>query len=288
MKAILRSGFLVLSIMLALAAPAKAGPFEDGLVAAERGDYAAALKFWLPLAEQGDAKLQVTVGLLYEKGLGVPQDFVRAHMWFILAAAQDNEEAKQGRDRTASLMAPDQIAAAQTNLAYMYENGRGVPKDYAEAVKWYRMAAGQGHAVAQNSLGFMYDIGQGVPQDYAEAAKWYRRAAEQGYVYAQSNLGVMYRGGLGVSRDDAEAVKWWLLAAEQGNAKAQYNLGNRYANGQGVQQDNILAYLWFNLAAVQGHKNAQINEDIAASLLTPDQIVEAQRMAREWMEKYQR
>ncbi len=67
----------------------------------------------------------------------------------------------------------------------MYDNGQGVPQDYAEAVKWYRMAAEQGDAKAQSNLGFMYDNGQGVPQDYAEAAKWFRLAAEQGDADAQ-------------------------------------------------------------------------------------------------------
>ena len=62
----------------------------------------------------------------------------------------------------------------------MYRNGEGVPQDYAEAVKWYRLAAEQGDADAQYNLGLMYDNGNGVPQDYKEAVKWYRLAAEQG------------------------------------------------------------------------------------------------------------
>ena len=81
---------------------------------------------------------------------------------------------------------------AQYNLGLMYDNGEGVPQDYAEAVKWYRLAAEQGHAKAQYNLGLMYDNGEGVPQDYAEAVKWYRLAAEQGDAAAQTNLGCMY------------------------------------------------------------------------------------------------
>ncbi len=53
-------------------------------------------------------------------------------------------------------------------------------RDYATALREYRPLVNQGHAIAQSYLGFMYDNGQGVPQDYAEAAKWYRKAAEQG------------------------------------------------------------------------------------------------------------
>ena len=67
----------------------------------------------------------------------------------------------------------------------MYDDGKGVPQDYVEAVKWYRKAAEKGFAPAQVNLGRMYDEGAGVPQDYAEAVKWVRNAAEQGYAMAQ-------------------------------------------------------------------------------------------------------
>ncbi|MBO7224189.1 MAG: sel1 repeat family protein, partial [Kiritimatiellae bacterium] len=61
-----------------------------------------------------------------------------------------------------------------------YYNGLGVQQDYAEAVKWFRKAAEQGHAGAQYRLGICYGKGLGVPQDHEEAAKWVRKAAEQG------------------------------------------------------------------------------------------------------------
>jgi TPR repeat protein len=95
----------------------------------------------------------------------------------------------------------------------VYYLGHGVPQDFAEAMKWYRKAAIQGHAMAQNDLGFMYDNGRGVTQDYAEAVNWYRKAAEQGNAEAQYNLGFMYYEGQGVPQDYAEAVKWWSRAA---------------------------------------------------------------------------
>ena len=63
-------------------------------------------------------------------------------------------------------------AEAQKNLGNMYANGRGVPRDYAEAVKWYRLAADQGHSLAQYNLGVAYNSGQGVPQDDAQALMW--------------------------------------------------------------------------------------------------------------------
>ena len=69
----------------------------------------------------------------------------------------------------------------QLNLGVMYARGSGVPKDYAEAVKWYRMAAEQGHAKAQFNLAVMYARGRGVPEDDVRAYAWYNLAAEQGY-----------------------------------------------------------------------------------------------------------
>src|SRR5262249_1677074 len=68
-----------------------------------------------------------------------------------------------------------------------------------------RRLAEQGDAHAQYDLGFLYATGQGVPRDYIEAAKWYRLAADQGYAAAQYNLGAVYEGGQGVPQDYVEA-----------------------------------------------------------------------------------
>ncbi len=67
--------------------------------------------------------------------------------------------------------------AAQTYLGFMFETGRGVPKNYTEAAMWYRRAAEQGDSLAQYSLGLLYDKGQGVPQDIVEANKWLNLSA---------------------------------------------------------------------------------------------------------------
>lgn len=116
--------------------------------------------------------------------------------------------------------------------------------------------ADSGDVGAQRSLGHMYEKGQGVPQDYAEAAKWYRLAAEQGDVETQFKLGVMYDKGWGVLQDSAEAAKWYRLAADQGDAEAQFSLGEMYANGHGVPQDYAEAAEWYRLAADQGLEKA--------------------------------
>jgi len=157
-------------------------------------------------------------------------------------------------------------AGAQFNLGVMYANGRGVAKDDAEAVKWFRLTAEQGNARAQFNLGVMYDNGRGVAKDAAEAVKWYRLAADQGDAGAQFSLGVMYAKGEGVPKDDAEAVKWYRLAAEQGDAGAQFNIGGMYANGRGVAKDDAEAVKWFRLAADQGNAIAQYSLGVAYTI----------------------
>lgn len=92
--------------------------------------------------------------------------------------------------------------------------------DYATALKELRPLAGQGNAKAQHMLGVMYDNGKGVPKDYQQAAYWYRKAAEQGNAKAQTDLGAMYSGGFGVPKDYVLAYMWFHLAAAQGDKAA--------------------------------------------------------------------
>ena len=181
------------------------------------------------------------------------------------------------------------MALAVPADAGSYEDGLAAYNqgDYATALRLWRPLAEQGHAEAQFNLGLVYGMGQGVPQDDAEAVKWFRMAAEQGIAEAQNNLGSMYYDGRGVPQDDTEAVKWYRKAAEQGDAEAQTNLGAMLATGRGVAQDYVSAHMWFSLAAAKGHEKAKQSQDLAASLMTPDQIAEAQRLAREWMAKHQ-
>jgi len=139
----------------------------------------------------------------------------------------------------------------------------------------------------------MYATGHGLPQNYGEAAKWYRKAAEQGFSFAQFNLANMYAKGEGVPPDDGEAAKWTLRAADQGHLYAQTVLGGYYALGKGVPQDYVEAHKWYNLAASgstlpsnrRNHDNAIQMRDLVAARMTPAQVAEAQKLAREWKAK---
>ena len=162
--------------------------------------------------------------------------------------------------------------------------------DYATLVREMRPFAEQGHADAQSILGAMYRDGQGVPQDHAEAMKWYRKAAEQGHAEAQDKLGLIYQNGQGVPRDYAEAMNWYRKAAEQGNAGGQFNLDLMYQNGKGFPQDYAKAHMWLNLATsslppgIFRDVAVKIRDDVAKKM-TPAQISEAQKLAREWRPK---
>lgn len=112
--------------------------------------------------------------------------------------------------------------------------------DYAEALKWFGKAAGQGHAGAMVELGDIYRLGaQGVPQNYPEALKWYRKAAGQGDAEAQITMGRVYENGwAGVEKDCAEAVRWYRKAADQGDSKAQRIMGTVCLSGKAVAKDS--------------------------------------------------
>jgi TonB family protein len=121
----LHRGTIFLGVLaFAICGRAVADDMEDGQAAYLRGDYESALRLWRPLAEQGNAR-------------------------------------------------------AQNNLGVMYENGKGIPEDVAEAIKWYSLAAEQGYAGAQNNLGLIYAIGRGgAPQDQLRAYMWFSLAAQ--------------------------------------------------------------------------------------------------------------
>src|SRR5271169_1648579 len=127
-----KAAVAALALAVSFAGSAAAGALEDGVEAAQSGDYETAVRLWRPLADQGDATVQNYLGQMYREGTGVPRDYAAAMSWYRKSADQGN-------------------APAQFNLGFMYYNGLGVPRDYAAAVSWYRKAADQGNAAAQFS-----------------------------------------------------------------------------------------------------------------------------------------
>jgi hypothetical protein len=141
---------------------------ELGLAAVESGEFAKAFKYFLPLAEAGNAEAQHNLAMLYRTGKGVEKDLEASGVWFWRAANQG-------------------IADAQYYLGYMYEKGEGVEQNNQYALVWYRKAAEQGQGLAQINLGVMYANGVGVAQDVEQAYLWFHAAATQGYAAGFEN-----------------------------------------------------------------------------------------------------
>ena len=182
-------------------------------------------------------------------------------------------------------------AMAQVNMGLMLRNGYGVAKDLEAAATWYRKAADQGLARAQWLLGRMYENGEGVPQDIAKAAKWHSLSADQGSRSEQTTLGFFYMDAPEFPQHEALSAKWYLRAAEQGGGFAQYTLGFMYSEGFGVSPDLVQAHKWWSVARANDDNTPEVQEDCAENLdllaakMTPEQLVEAQRLAREWRVK---
>jgi uncharacterized protein len=189
-------------------------------------------------AKEGDPNAQFILAVLYETGLDVSKDLIKAAEWFQKAAEQGDIE-------------------AQFKLAHMYEKGEGIPKDSTKAVEWYRKAAEQGYSNAQFALGGMYAYGIGIPKDFTKATAWWQKAAEQGHVTAQFFLAGMYQDGNGVPKDSTKAAEWFQKAAEQGDAEAQTLLGNMLITGIGVPKNPTKAVELYRKAAEQGHAKSQ-------------------------------
>jgi uncharacterized protein len=180
---------------------------------------------------------------------------------------------------------------AQFQLGDWYRDGFNVSQDHSEAVRWWRRAAQAGFAPAQLDLADSYFEGRGVEQDYEGVAYWYGRAEEQGPLPGGAclRLAFMYEHGLGIEQDDFIALRWYRRAAEIGFLSAMLELGDRYAEGRTVPQDYVQAHKWFNLAGSGAASSEEALRDRAiharervAAAMTPEQIAEAQRLAREW------
>tara|TARA_R110002096_G_scaffold158845_1_gene324382 strand:+ start:917 stop:1510 length:594 start_codon:yes stop_codon:yes gene_type:complete len=150
-----------LTLSMLLASGVANADYNSAYSAYKSGDYKAAFKEMLPLAEQGNIDAQWHIGLMYSNGEGVPENDKTAVKWYTLAA-------EQGYDK------------AQYNLGNMYNNGRGVPENDKTAVKWYTLAAEQGYAFGQAMLGLMYQYGKGVLTDNRRAYMWYNLASYNG------------------------------------------------------------------------------------------------------------
>ena len=239
-----------------------------------------AVKWYSQAAQQGNGAAQMVLGVCYDNGIGVPKDEDEAAKWY--RKAYENPVAVSYIVQVIRSSAEQLDADGLTTLGLTYYFGNGVPQDYKEATKWFQKAAAQGNVDAQYYLGTCYGNGDGVEKDSVEAVMWLSKAAKQGDMRAQYYLGASYCDGTGVEKNEVEGVNWKRKAAAQGLADAQYGVGSAYFNGQGVARNYVQAYMWMSLALAQGNATAGKYMPVVEQKLTPEQIAEAQELAREF------
>lgn len=210
-------------------------------------------------------------------------------------------------------------AQAMNTLGNAALEGTGVPKDAAEAARWFQKAAAAGDGNAMYSLGSMhvreagglkkdpketarlyaeasdkghilasYDFGtmlwsgEGVKQDREAGKAYMERAAEGGFGRAQYNLGMFLLDEAAGFKNPAEAAKWLRAAADQKVVEAQNNLGTLYCKGIGVPKDRVECLKWLILAADGGHADAAKNRDSIARAASADEARRAKEAAAAW------
>jgi uncharacterized protein len=205
--------YVLLSLLSVLPLPAVAADFFAGMDAMDRHDGPAALREFKPLALAGEADAENALGLVLERGEGVPANPAEAVTWFRRAADHG-------------------LVAGMVNLGRAFDSGTGVAKDPVEAVRLYATAANRGSLQAMMLLGAAYDRGAGVPVDRIAARSWILKAAQAGLVpgmYEAARL-------LLSSTDPAEKAQgreWLQKAADRGYVRAQALLGIAKLIGQG-------------------------------------------------------
>ncbi|SDH28589.1 hypothetical protein/SEL1 protein [Pseudobutyrivibrio sp. 49] len=216
----------------------------------------------LIVAQQaGDLDGGYYLGYIYEKGIGVTQDYKKAYDYYNRVV----------RSTSTALNDRDSINLSNIAIALMYIKGYGVGVDTDAAMEHLTVASDNSSPKASYYIGQMYEKGIGVDKDYEKAMEYYLKAADFDFAPALNQIGYLYYNGYGVDVDFASAVYYQKLAALQGYAIAQVNLGFLYENGYGVERNLETALSYYEMAANSGYEGAteavvrvkaQINEEM--------------------------
>lgn len=211
---------------------------------------------------------------MYEEGRGTEKNLAKAMEWLKRADAQDD------------LARLGDLSAQKKLWKEMHEwlgehSGSATPANSKVFLTWLHKAANQGDAESEYLAGQLYDEGSMVAQDKNTALMWMRKAADQGHAGANLWIAKALEEGKLLPQNKDAAAQHYSVSANAGNPEAQYVLGSRYVNGSGATQNVIEAHAWLNLASASGYKDAaSLRDDLARSVMA-DQILEAQKLARE-------
>ncbi len=267
MKSSLNLCFAFGVVALAFASSSVAADVPTGLSHLEAGEIAkAAEAFQSAFEDDGQGEGAFYLGRLFEFGIGVEVDLIRAANLYAAAASSET---------------PSHLA--KVRLGDFYVDGTVLLRDYAEAAKLYCEAADAGLVDAQVNCGLVYQSGQGVEPDAAKALANFERAAEQGSIVAINLAATAYVNGDGADVDHEKAKMLFEKGAEQGNGLSFYELARLLAFPQDPEEaDTLEAYMYANLASVRGVEDAvTLREELEAQMTSSDILV-GQAMARDW------
>lgn len=271
-----------------------------------RRDDEQALRLLRQAADQGFIAAQESLGIFSEMGIGMEKPApAEAIDWYTKAAKLGSLD-------------------AATNIALMYSDGIGIPKDPAQALTWFRQAADGGDATAQYNLALIYRNGKGVPPDQKESVRWltsaadqnlipammdlaahslhpsdgapadparaihyYEKAASLGSAPAATTLGDIFESNTLGKPDSAQAINWYEKAADQGMPQGQFRLGQLLARNKQSRSNRIAACKWLALAA-DSIKDSSIPLADLQKSMTPDEIKKAEQEADTWRDAHPR
>ena len=281
-------------------ATAVAAPRDPAYAAFDDGRYLTALDLARKEASAGEASAHTLIGRLYAEGLGVQRDLKLAAGWYKKAADLGDINAKFAlglmlakgdgvpKDAAAAAELFEQAAKAgnipaKYNLGLLYISGDGRPKDEQKAFTLIAQAAKGGDPHARFDLGQFFQNGVGGKWDDVQAAHWTELAAIEGLADAQVEFAVMLFKGRGVPANQPRAAWFFTAAAEHGNPVAQNRLANLYASGVVYTKDVVTAAKWHLLARRAGVSDFRL--DYLLSTLSPEQRVQADADATQWLER---
>ena len=220
------------------------------------------------LRKAADASLPTALyllGMISERGMGVPTDAAAATEFFRRAAERGHR-------------------AAQARWGVALLEGRGgIKANPIDGESWLRRAALAGDPEAAAVVGDLYAKGGKLPPNFAEAAIWFRRAAEANHKGAARALGMLHLTGAGVGRDQEEASKWFRVAAMAGDRNAQVDFANLLLKGVGGEEDSLRTREWFENAAASGDLVAAFNFGVC--LAEGVGVERDDRKAAEWLRR---
>jgi TPR repeat protein len=227
-------------------------------------------------AIQGKPSAMFNLAIMYQRGLGVPEDRITALAWFMVSELDGDEKIREEVKKVLASVSPidrrkalarTKTIISELKISPIYSEGsRAI--DLANEFHRRFARALAGGADDQFELATLFHEGVGTVSDDVEAAIWCRKAAEQGHIHAIRTLATCLEIGAGVEPDLTEMVSWLRRAAEKDDSECQFRLGVCYLEGKGVTKDQAQAEFWTKKAADQGHPIAQSN--MGSFILTAD------------------